>query len=364
MLQALIASIALDRGQTSEAAVRIAEALRHARAHGNRLTETDALLAAARIGAATGRRGDAAVLLAAWHCAAQSIGLAGAADDVNAEQKLRAGLHEVLSAEEMDAAWEQGCAMGTAAAVELACSLASSSAAVHPAVAGATPGLSRREHELLKLLAEGAADAQIAERLVHQRQHGPLHLDRIRDKTGARRRVHRQIDDGSAHRLSELSTEGPNPGGPVEKRGGSAPDVRVATEGRDEMPSGVRLTKKGQRNPWGTQLPATSVDDTRADRSHLEPTMWKTIRRLAALTAAAIVATTMSVAGGNPANAACVAPRIPISVPSFTRATPCAPASSCAHRAGSSACTCRATAIWSSTTPPVSRCGTRRHPTG
>ena len=34
--------------------------------------------------------------------------------------------------------------------------------------------------------------------------------------------------------------------------------------------------------------------------------MWKTIRRLAALTAAAIVATTMSVAGGNPANAACV----------------------------------------------------------
>src|SRR5581483_11805225 len=65
MLVEVIATIALDRGQVVEAASRIGEALRHARAHGNKLTESDALLTAARIAAALGRPEEATALLEA-----------------------------------------------------------------------------------------------------------------------------------------------------------------------------------------------------------------------------------------------------------------------------------------------------------
>jgi predicted ATPase/class 3 adenylate cyclase/DNA-binding CsgD family transcriptional regulator len=50
------------------------------------------------------------------------------------------------------------------------------------------PKLSRREQELLGLVADGLTDAQIAERLVISVKTVHSHLDRIRDKTGARRR--------------------------------------------------------------------------------------------------------------------------------------------------------------------------------
>jgi DNA-binding CsgD family transcriptional regulator len=58
-----------------------------------------------------------------------------------------------------------------------------------PALPGATERLSRRERELLGLLAEGLTDAQIAQRLYISVRTVHSHLDRIRDKTGARRRA-------------------------------------------------------------------------------------------------------------------------------------------------------------------------------
>jgi DNA-binding CsgD family transcriptional regulator len=48
--------------------------------------------------------------------------------------------------------------------------------------------LSEREREILALLADGASDAQIAERLFLSVNTVRSHLERIRDKTGARRR--------------------------------------------------------------------------------------------------------------------------------------------------------------------------------
>ena len=54
------------------------------------------------------------------------------------------------------------------------------------------PGLGRlsaRERELVRLVAQGATNAQFAARLHISARTVSSHLDRIRDKTGARRRA-------------------------------------------------------------------------------------------------------------------------------------------------------------------------------
>jgi DNA-binding CsgD family transcriptional regulator len=56
----------------------------------------------------------------------------------------------------------------------------------------ATPGpgmLSARERELVRLVAQGRTDAQIAAQLYISIRTVRSHLDRIRDKTGCRRRA-------------------------------------------------------------------------------------------------------------------------------------------------------------------------------
>jgi DNA-binding CsgD family transcriptional regulator len=54
---------------------------------------------------------------------------------------------------------------------------------------GAIDSLSAREHEVILLVAEGLTDAEIAQRLYLSVKTVQSHLDRIRDKTGARRRA-------------------------------------------------------------------------------------------------------------------------------------------------------------------------------
>jgi len=53
----------------------------------------------------------------------------------------------------------------------------------------AAAGLSARERELITLVAQGRTDAQIAAELYISVRTVRSHLDRIRDKTGARRRA-------------------------------------------------------------------------------------------------------------------------------------------------------------------------------
>jgi len=58
-----------------------------------------------------------------------------------------------------------------------------------PAPTPALPRLSPRERELITLVAEGRTDAQIAAQLYITVRTVSSHLDRIRDKTGCRRRA-------------------------------------------------------------------------------------------------------------------------------------------------------------------------------
>ena len=84
------------------------------------------------------------------------------------------------------AAGQRGTAMSLPTAAEYALLLTAPS----PPQSAAGPGrLSARERELVTLVARGRTDAQIAAQLYISIRTVRSHLDRIRDKTGCRRRA-------------------------------------------------------------------------------------------------------------------------------------------------------------------------------
>jgi predicted ATPase/DNA-binding CsgD family transcriptional regulator len=110
-------------------------------------------------------------------------------------EELQRNASEQLGPAAARAARERGAAMSLATAAEYALLLAAApSSAGLPAgspsrPAPALPGLSPRECELVILVAQGRTDAQIAAQLYITVRTVSSHLDRIRDKTGCRRRA-------------------------------------------------------------------------------------------------------------------------------------------------------------------------------
>ncbi|MGD0066125.1 MAG: tetratricopeptide repeat protein [Streptosporangiaceae bacterium] len=104
------------------------------------------------------------------------------------EAGLRDGDHARLRATLGDGAFEAAYTRGRTLSRADAIALATAAAEPGPAVASASVPLSEREREILALLAGGATDAQIAARLFLSVNTVRSHLERIRDKTGARRR--------------------------------------------------------------------------------------------------------------------------------------------------------------------------------
>ena len=106
-----------------------------------------------------------------------------------------ARLRATLSDAAFEVAYRHGRSLSEADAIALAVGTAEpdpglASAVTAQAMAGSSAGLlSDREREIVALLAGGATDAQIAERLFLSVNTVRSHLERIRDKTGARRRA-------------------------------------------------------------------------------------------------------------------------------------------------------------------------------
>ena len=95
---------------------------------------------------------------------------------------------QVLGADRARAAHERGAGMSLVTVAEYALMLT----APAPQAAGAAHGggkLSARERELVTLVAQGRTNAQIAAQLYISVRTVGSHLDRIRDKTGCRRRA-------------------------------------------------------------------------------------------------------------------------------------------------------------------------------
>ncbi len=140
--------------------------------------------------AATGRYAEAATLRAAEAVHFRQQGLAGgppgeARRDEAALSKIRQALGPAL----FRAAEERGAAMSLDTAAEYALMLTAPAAPPPVAAGPGLGGLSARERELVTLVAQGRTNAQIAAQLCISVRTVGSHLDRIRDKTGCRRRA-------------------------------------------------------------------------------------------------------------------------------------------------------------------------------
>jgi len=95
-----------------------------------------------------------------------------------------------LPPEIADAAWREGLGMPVPEAITAAMSDADGHGSnPQDSIVVALPMLSIRERELLTLVARGSTDAEIAQQLFISIRTVRSHLDRIRDKTGCRRRA-------------------------------------------------------------------------------------------------------------------------------------------------------------------------------
>jgi predicted ATPase/DNA-binding CsgD family transcriptional regulator len=152
--------------------------------------------------AATRRPSEA---ITAWAAASALSGpwpLAYQSRNLVEREQLQRNAREQLGPAGARVAGERGAAMSLATAAEYALLLAAAESPAGPPAgppigppAGpppsspALPRLSPRERELVTLVAQGRTDAQIAAQLYITVRTVSSHLDRIRDKTGCRRRV-------------------------------------------------------------------------------------------------------------------------------------------------------------------------------
>jgi non-specific serine/threonine protein kinase len=137
--------------------------------------------------AATGRQAEAVTMWAAY--AALRPRDKDWPGDARLRQEPLSAARRALDPGQVRAAEERGAAMNWATAAEYALMLTGPGSAQPPAPIPGLGKLSARERELITLVAQGASNAQIAGQLLISVRTVGSHLDRIRDKTGCRRRA-------------------------------------------------------------------------------------------------------------------------------------------------------------------------------
>ena len=179
----------LDRqsGHLTRAGAHIRESLSLSIQTGHRLRLIDCLDACGHLCAATGRPAEAVTVWAAYAACNAEIGIPELLQDVRRRQEPLSQARQALGVARTRAAEERGAAMTLDTAAEFAIMLTEQDPA-DPAPR-ATGQLSPREQELVTLVARGHTDAQIAAQLYISVRTVRSHLDRIRDKTGCRRRA-------------------------------------------------------------------------------------------------------------------------------------------------------------------------------
>jgi DNA-binding CsgD family transcriptional regulator/tetratricopeptide (TPR) repeat protein len=187
----LTAAAALKGGQVAAARARLRESAELAVYGGYPLRMIDILELGGHLCAATGRPAEAVTLWSARTAQCQAAGLIEPPREERDRERPLAEARRALSAQQFAAAQHRGAAMTLAAAVEFAVIMAGEDGPETPTPA-ARPGLTKlsaRERELVTLVAQGRTDVQIAEQLFISVRTVRTHLDRIRDKSGCRRRA-------------------------------------------------------------------------------------------------------------------------------------------------------------------------------
>jgi predicted ATPase/DNA-binding CsgD family transcriptional regulator len=186
-----IVDLDLRAGRTGDAAAHLREGLRLAVRTGSWFELLAGLSQCGDLCAATGRAAEALALWAACAAVDRHEGLTDPLDPPWSVPRRQEQLREArlaLGPDRARAAEDRGAAMSITTAAEYALMLT----APGPPLPGASAGpgkLSARERELVALVAQGHTNAQIAAQLHISIRTVGSHLDRIRDKTGCRRRA-------------------------------------------------------------------------------------------------------------------------------------------------------------------------------
>ena len=187
-LLTIMAALERRAGNLAVARAHLFEGAGIALRSGNHVGQANFVIECGYYCAAAGRRADAVTL---WAAHDADRGRRGLPSEPGDDQQRAAYLGQVereLDPAQLRAAEERGARMPIPAAAEFVVMLTAAPRKESPV---AVPGksLSPREQELVILVAQGHTNAQIAERLHISVRTVASHLDRIRDKTGHRRRV-------------------------------------------------------------------------------------------------------------------------------------------------------------------------------
>ena len=191
-LQEKMVVLDLISGRYADAALHLREALQTALRTGVRRKVLEDLDCCGYLCAGTGRCAEAVTVWAA----VLALGAGGFSTPLHPDlpegwfqrQEPLREARQALGPAQTQAAEERGKAMSLATAAEYVLML-TAAGPQPPAEALGLEALSPRERELVTLVAQGHTDAQIAGRLTISVRTVSSHLDRIRDKTGCRRRA-------------------------------------------------------------------------------------------------------------------------------------------------------------------------------
>jgi serine/threonine-protein kinase PknK len=187
-LLTLLGHLDLDAGRLADAAAHLQESVQVALRIGEQTELLNCIDNCGHLCVATRRWADATTLWAALAAHTERAGLPDPQDDVLRRREPQREAARVLGPARTREAEDRGAAMTLTTAAEFAAMLTTADPAALQAPQPAAQ-LSRRERELVTLVAQGRTDAQIAGQLFISIRTVRSHLDRIRDKTGCRRRA-------------------------------------------------------------------------------------------------------------------------------------------------------------------------------
>jgi DNA-binding CsgD family transcriptional regulator len=184
-----MADLDLRAGRIKDAAAQVREMLYIAVRAGNWFDVLNGLRYCGLVCVAAGRYAETVTVWAATDALAQGAGLSpdGTPEEATRRQQALRRAWQALGAARARAAEDRGAAMSLATAAEYALML--TDLGPHQPRAAGAGKLSPRERELITLVAAGRTDADIAGQLYISIRTVRSHLDRIRDKTGCRRRA-------------------------------------------------------------------------------------------------------------------------------------------------------------------------------
>jgi predicted ATPase/DNA-binding CsgD family transcriptional regulator/transcriptional regulator with XRE-family HTH domain len=183
-----MATLDLRGTRIQDAAAHLQEALQIAARTGDQFDLRNALDCCGYLCAATGRYAEAVTVWAAHAAIFRHEGYAYPPAEARRKEESLRKARQMLEPARARAAEKRGTAMSRDTAVEYALILTAPGPPL-PAAASSPEPLSARERELVTLVAQGRTNAQIAAQLYISVRTVTSHLDRIRDKTGCRRRA-------------------------------------------------------------------------------------------------------------------------------------------------------------------------------